>query len=110
MLRPGAQLVFLVNGALLLLCTPDDADEETPAGERLARPYFGVHRIDWPDGSVEFHLGYGDWIRLLQANGFEVEDLIEVRPPAGATTSYTFVTPEWAQRWPCEEIWKARKR
>ena len=36
-----------------------------------------MHRIEWPDGSVEFHLGYGDWIRLLRANGFEVEDLIE---------------------------------
>ena len=26
---------------------------------------------------VEFHLGYGDWIRLLRSNGFEIEDLIE---------------------------------
>jgi hypothetical protein len=59
---------------------------------------------------VEFHLGYGDWIRLLRANGFEILDLVELRPPAGATTAYDWVTPEWARRWPSEEVWKARKR
>ena len=110
-LRPGGQLVFLVNGTLKMLCTPDDATEDTPVGDRLVRPYFGMHRFEWPDDeSVEFHLGYGDWIRLLRATDFEVEDLIEVRPPEGATTSFGFVTLEWARRWPCEEIWKARKR
>ncbi len=70
-----------------------------------------MHRNEWPDSDgVEFHLGYGDWIRLLRANGFEVTDLIELRPPDDATTSYDGVTAEWAQRWPSEEVWKARKR
>lgn len=110
-LRPGGRLIFLVNGTVLMLCTPEDATDDTAATECLERPYFGMHRFEWPDDvSVEFHLGYGDMIRLLRANGFEVEDLIEVRPPAGATTSYPFVTPDWARQWPCEEIWKARKR
>ena len=109
-LRPGGQLIFLVNGLLTLLCTPDGADDETPVSERLERPYFGMHRIDWPDGSVEFHLGYGDWIRLLRGNGFEVEDLIEFRPAADATTGEGWMTTEWARNWPCEEVWKARKR
>jgi hypothetical protein len=39
-----------------------------------------------------------------------VVHLIEPRAPAGATTRYGFVSPEWARRWPSEEIWKARKR
>ena len=110
LLRPGGQLIFLINGVLLTLCTPEDAAPDTPASDRLERPYFGLHRLDWADGSVTFTLGYGDWIRVLRANGFEVEDLIEVQPPAGATTSFPIVTPEWARQWPCEEIWKARKR
>ena len=38
-----------------------------------------------------------------------IEDLLEVRPAAGATTSYPFVTLEWAEQWPCEEVWKARR-
>jgi SAM-dependent methyltransferase len=108
-LRSGGELVFLGNGTILMLCVPElEADD--PADERLKRDYFGMHRFEWPDDdSVEFHLGYGDWIRLLRANDFEVLDLIEVRPPPGATTRIPFVTSEWARRWPSEEIWRARK-
>jgi SAM-dependent methyltransferase len=81
-LRPGGQLVFLVNGAILMLCAPDAENE--PATDRLLRDFFGMHRFEWPDDqSVEFHLGYGDMIRLLRRCGFEVEDLIEVRPREG---------------------------
>jgi SAM-dependent methyltransferase len=109
LLRLGGELTFLVNGTIWILCVPD-TDDAGPAGDRLLRPYFGMHRFEWPDESgVEFHLGHGDWIRLLRANGFEVTDLIEVRPPEGATTSFELTTLEWARRWPCEEIWKARK-
>jgi SAM-dependent methyltransferase len=110
LLRPGGELVFLTNGLICILCVPD-TEAEGPATDRLRRPYFGRHRIEWPDSDgVEFHLGYGDWIRLLRANGFEVTDLIELRPAEDATTRYEWVTTEWARRWPSEEVWKARKR
>jgi SAM-dependent methyltransferase len=108
-LRPGGRLVYLVNGTIHMLCVPDE--EGLPAGDRLLRDYFGMHRFEWPDDpAVEFHLGYGDMIRLLRSSGFEVEDLIEVRPPPDAVTRYPYATAEWAQRWPVEEVWKARKR
>jgi SAM-dependent methyltransferase len=108
-LRPGGQLVFLVNGAILMLCAPDPEDE--PATDRLLRDYYGMHRFEWPDDpSVEFHLGYGDTIRLLRRCGFDVEDMIEVRPRADATTSHPYAPVEWARRWPAEEVWKALKR
>ena len=59
----------------------------------MVRPYFGMHRFEWPDDdSVEFHLGHGDMIRLLRDCGLEVEDLIELRPETGAITRYPFVT------------------
>ena len=71
LLRPGGRLVFLTNGYVLMLCTPDE--EGVPAGERMLRPSFGMHRFEWPDDdSVEFHLAHGDWVRLLRENGFEV--------------------------------------
>ena len=109
LLRPGGRLVFLVNGTLLMLCMNEASG--VAATDRMRRPYFGLHRFEWPgDPGVEFHLGYGDWIRLLRRSGFEIEDLIEVRPPEGATTRYPFVTLEWSRRWPCEEIWIARRR
>jgi hypothetical protein len=77
----------------------------------LLRPAFGISRVEWPgDAGVEFHLSHGDWIRLLRTSGFELEDLIEVRPPVDALTRYPFVTLEWARQWPCEEVFKARKR
>ena len=70
-----------------------------------------MHRNEWPDSdSVEFHIPHGEWIRLLHANGFEIDDLVELRPPADTQTEYEFVTTEWARKWPSEEIWKAHKR
>jgi len=109
-LRPGGRLTFLTNGTIVMLCMPDDAD--ALPDEHLVRDYFGMHRFEWADSpEVEFHLGYGDWIRLLRANGFEVEDLIELRPAPGAKAVFEgIVGLEWARRWPCEEVWKARKR
>jgi len=108
LLRPGGQLIFLVNSVLLMLTVPDEAD--LPATEQLLRPYFGMHRFEWPDDdSVEFHLGHGEMIRLLRRCGFEIEDLLELRPPPGATTQHPLATLEWARKWPCEEVWKARK-
>jgi SAM-dependent methyltransferase len=109
LLRPGGELVLLGNSALLMLCAPDE--DGVPASDRLLRDHFGMHRFEWPDDpTVEFHLGHGDWIRLLRANGFEVEDLIELRPPPDAISDYPFVTVEWARRWPAEEVWRARLR
>jgi SAM-dependent methyltransferase len=109
-LRPGGRLIFMTNSPLLMLVTPD-TDEEGPVGVTLIRDYFGMYRVEWPDSEgVEFHLSHGDWIRLLRSHGFDVEDLIEVQAPEGSSTRYTYITYEWARRWPGEDIWKARKR
>jgi len=65
----------------------------------------------WPgDSGIEFHPSHADWIPILRAAGFEIEELIDVRPLEGATTRYPFVTVEWARKWPTEEVWKIRKR
>lgn len=109
LLRPGGDLVFLGNSTLLALCVPDQ--EGAPATDRLLRPQFGMHRFTVPDDpSVEFHLGHGDWIRLLRANDFDVVALVELAPPPGVASEYAFVTAEWARRWPSEEVWCARRR
>ena len=108
LLRRDGELVVLGNSTLLMLCVPDE--DGIPATDRLRRRQFGMHRFEWPDDStVEFHLGHGDWIRLLRANRFVIDDLVELRPPAGARSEYPFVTTEWAMQWPCEEVWRARR-
>jgi SAM-dependent methyltransferase len=109
LLRPGGRLVFLTNGWLAALCIPDG--ENGVAGDRLLRPAFGLHRIDWSDDhSSAFYISHAEWIRVLRENGFAIEALLDVRPPSDATTRYPFMPLEWARQWPCEEVWKARKR
>jgi ubiquinone/menaquinone biosynthesis C-methylase UbiE len=108
LLRPGGKLVFLRNSPISQMCTPDVG----PAEERLCRDWFGMFRLEWPgDESVEFCLPTGPMLRLLRANGFEIEDLIEIQVPEdGRETRFDYITKEWARRWPSEEIWVARKR
>ena len=108
LLRPGGRVVFLRNSTLVILCMPD----EGPAEERLLRPQFGMYRLEWPGEGVEFHLGHGEWIRLLRSSGFEIENLVEIQAPPDAETHpvYDYVDADWGRRWPAEEIWVARKR
>jgi SAM-dependent methyltransferase len=107
LLRPGGRLVFLRNSTLLMLCAPDVG----VAADRLLRPQAGLHRVSWEsDPGVEFHLGHGDWIRLLRRSGFEVMDMIELYAPEDAQTGSDFVTVDWARQWPVEEVWFARRR
>jgi SAM-dependent methyltransferase len=108
LLRPGGQLIFLCNSVLMMLCSPASED---PAGEMLVRPQFGLHRIDWPDTEgPDFHLPHGDMLRLLRDTGFDVEALHELYAPEGdAGERRYYVLRGWAQRWPCEEVWVARR-
>jgi SAM-dependent methyltransferase len=109
LLRPGGRLVFLRNSTLALLCT----HIEDNVTERLQRPQRAMNRIEWEDtGEVEFHLPHGELIGVLRASRFEIERLIELYAPEDAETHefYDYVTPDWAHKWPAEEIWVARKR
>ena len=109
LLRPGGELVFLRNSTLAILCATD----EGPASETLQRPQRGLHRLEWrtPDHEIEFALGHGDWVRLLRANGFQLVDLLELFATEETPdhTYYTF-SREWSEKWPFEEIWRARLR
>ncbi len=69
-----------------------------------------MHRFDWGD-AVEFQIPHGEMIRLLRGAGFEIEDLLEIRADEDAESDHVdWVSPEWARRWPTEDVWKARKR
>jgi SAM-dependent methyltransferase len=107
LLRPGGRIIFVANSPLLMACTPEGGER---AGDQLLRDYFTSPVREYPDGVVEFHLTHGSWIELLNAFGFAVERLVELRPPHGTRPRFDFVSIEWARRWPSEEIWVARKR
>jgi len=108
LLRPGGILAFSHLSAIALICQNPENDWNVEP--KLHLDYFGMHEVS--DGEVvEYQLPYGGWIRLFRANGLTVEDLIEPRPSAAATSTYwNEEGREWARRWPSESIWKARKR
>jgi SAM-dependent methyltransferase len=105
-LRPGGLFAFNHHTPIEAIAWPLDGDRVT---DRFAVDYFGMHRLD--DGeTTTFQLPYGEWLRLFRENGFVVEDLLELRPAEGATSSYRDAEElAWARRWPAEEIWRLRK-
>lgn len=107
LLRPGGRLVFMAGSTQLMLSLPDSG----PVQDRLVRDLFGLHRLTWPDDDgVEFYLPHGERIRLLRSCGLVVEDMIEVQAADGGTNEFIAeITPEWARRWPSEEVWIARR-
>jgi SAM-dependent methyltransferase len=107
LLRPGGRLVFLTNSLLVILCAPD----EGPSADRLLRPQREVRRVEWAgEEGIEFHIAHSEWIALLRGAGFAIEGLHELYAPENAElTEFDWITPEWARRWPHEELWVARK-
>ena len=106
LLRPGGLLAFNGGTPLYEMCWVTGHEH---AGDRLLRDYFGLYSVD--DGeTIEFIPTYGEWIRLFCRHGFLVEDLIELRPPADAVSTYRDeVDHAWSRRWPMEQIWRVRR-
>jgi SAM-dependent methyltransferase len=106
LLRPGGLFAFNIESPIHFVCWND---EKETVDDQIHLDYFGMHKWE-DDESVNFMLPYGEWIRLFRANGLELEDLIEPRPPANARSTYRdYAEIGWARRWPGENIWKLRK-
>jgi len=107
LLRPGGLFAFNAGSPIKTICWPVNAEQPS---DRLVMDYFGLHRIEEDDGVV-FQLPYGEWIRLFRSSGLELEDLVELRPPEGSSTTYDeYASFEWARDFPAEHIWRLRKR
>ncbi len=107
LLRRGGLFAFSGATPLSWICVNEETDDTE---ETLHRDYFGMHRWETPEGSVEFNLGHGDWIRLFRANDLTVEDLLEIRAPETARSPYRSEAERaWSRRWPMEQIWKVRR-
>jgi SAM-dependent methyltransferase len=107
LLCADGRLVFLTNSLMVALCAPDVG----PATDRLLRDQRGLRVVEYEsDDGVEFHLAHSDWINTLGRHGFAVIAMHELYAPDDAQqTKYEWATPEWARRWPVEEIWVARR-
>jgi SAM-dependent methyltransferase len=108
LLRPGGRLVFMRPSPLLYACGGDDGR----LTDRLRHPMRGLNRAaKFAVDSDEFVPSDGDLFRLLRDTGFVVESFIEVYAPDGAQRHeyYSYTSPEWARKWPAEEIWAVGK-
>ena len=105
-LRPGGRFVFAHSTPWVYLAW--DARRER-IGRKLREPYFGMRQFDSREGTIDFQLPYGEWIRLFRAHGLVVDDLVELQAPEGATTTYDEFDARWSRRWPAEQIWVLRK-
>jgi SAM-dependent methyltransferase len=105
-LRVGGLCALCMSTPIHDICFDASANAVT---RRLTVDYFRLSAYD--DGScVEYQLPYGAWVRLFKSAGLLVDDLIELRPPPDASTTYAdFVPRSWAERWPAEHIWKLSK-
>lgn len=65
-----------------------------------------ARRLPIPQGGVEFHPSHGEWIAILRARGFVVDEIRELCAPPDAPDHpyYQLATAEWAGQWPVEEI------
>jgi SAM-dependent methyltransferase len=108
LLRAEGRLVFSHTTPWPYLTWNFDRDR---VGRRLRRSYFGMHRFDdgAGEGTVDFQLPYGEWIRCFRRHGLVVDDLVELRAPKHATTTFEDFDARWARRWPAEQIWVTRK-
>jgi SAM-dependent methyltransferase len=105
-LRPSGTFAFCMSSPIRDICFDSAAGM---VASQLTSNYFELSVFD--DGhSVEYQLQYGEWIRLFRRHQLVVEDLIELRAPAAATTTFSdFVPAAWARMWPAEHIWKLTK-
>ena len=106
LLRPGGRLAFAHCTPLWYLTYDEQRDRQT---RRLQRPYFGMRRLAFGDGTVDFQIPHGEWIRLFRAHGLVVDDLIELRAPKKARSTWSDWDKLFARRWPAEQIWKLHK-
>jgi SAM-dependent methyltransferase len=107
LLRSGGLFAFTHSSPILSITWAADAER---AGDRLIADYFGMRQFEYED-SIDFNLPYGEWIALFHKSGFELEDLIETRPPADAVSTYRDeVQRNWSRRWPAECLWRMRRR
>jgi SAM-dependent methyltransferase len=107
LLRPGGLFAFCMETPILDLAWPPASEHPS---EALAVDYWDLRTMEEQGEPTSFQLPYGSWIRLFRDSDLALEDLIELRPPPDATSSYRDERDRaWARRWPMEHIWRLRR-
>ena len=107
LLRHGGLFAFNHHSPIETICWALGADDRRrPPRARLFRDAPLRRRRRRRTSSSRTGTGSGS----SAANGLVVEDLVEPRPPADATSTYRNADElAWARRWPSENIWRLRR-
>ena len=106
LLRPEGRLIFFTTSALLLTCTPADGGPATIGSFGITSRGIASSSDRRASNSTS-HTGTG--FDCCGQPASSIDDLIEVQPAAERANRASIGLPEWAQRWPSEEIWVAHK-
>src|SRR5207302_1777482 len=99
--RRGARRVVGVDISPAQLATARRMNEKTGLGLELVEA--NAEATGLPAGSFDL---------AVSESGFELLDLVEIfaREDSEDHARYSYVTADWARKWPSEEMWRARKR
>ncbi len=104
-LKKGGRFVFNIQSPLHEVCYDSKAGK---VSNKLCKSFFDLDRFV-EDDLVYFQYSYGQWVRFFREAGFHIMDLIELKPPKKAESSFEFAPQDWAQNFPCENIWVLQK-
>jgi len=104
LLRPGGLAALNLSTPIAYACWDFEHFHD-----RLVRDYFGLDVVEQPWGVTGYQFPYGTWVRMFRDAGLEIDDLVELRPPAASPGPREWITTQWARRWPAENVWVVRK-
>jgi len=104
--RRGGSFSFSLEHPVHAMCW--DIDDQLT--RTLHTPYFTLSRfVSKGDGAVSHARPISTYISLLIECGFTIEALLEPQPPANASSTYDFVSLDWARAFPAELLIRARR-
>ncbi|WP_018296353.1 class I SAM-dependent methyltransferase [Corynebacterium lubricantis] len=107
-LSDGGRFVFSVNHPMRWVF-PDDPTAFTAQISYFAREYEEYDEA----GNLtyaEYHRTFGDWVRAINASGFELKDLVEPEWPEHLTQNWGQWSPERGRIFPGTAIFVCEKR
>lgn len=105
-LRRGGRLVFAVASPIFLALCEEGSGVPT---ERLARGYFGPRTRVVASEGLDYVPTYEQWFAMFRNAGLAVTDVLESRPSADASTTFSDRPTDLARRVPLENIWSVTK-
>ncbi len=106
-LKKGGTFAFNIGSPLQEVCY--DTKNEV-VDNKFHKSYFELEGFE-EDGFIYQQHTLSGWIKLFIEAGFQIVDLVELRPNEQSKSTYGRNSKlfEWALNWPAENLWKLKK-